>query len=90
MFIGQGSNDPRVKQTESEQIVTAIEKNGGTVKYVLYPDEGHGFVRTENLTDFNARAEQFLAKHLGGRFEPMPAGKISGSSAKVRVVSGKN
>jgi len=38
LLIGQGANDPRVKQAESEQIVAAIEKNGGLVTYVLYPD----------------------------------------------------
>ena len=69
MLIGQGANDPRVKQAEAEQIVEAIEKNGGKVTYVLYPDEGHGFARPENRIDFNARAEEFLADHLGGRCE---------------------
>jgi dipeptidyl aminopeptidase/acylaminoacyl peptidase len=54
LLIGQGANDPRVKQAESEQIVAAIEKNGGGVTYVVYPDEGHGFARPENRIDFNA------------------------------------
>ncbi|EEF58511.1 alpha/beta hydrolase family protein [Pedosphaera parvula] len=90
LLIGHGANDPRVKQAESEQIVAAIEKNGGSVTYVLYPDEGHGFARPENGTDFNARAEQFLAEHLGGCFEPMPADKIPGSSALVRVIKGRH
>jgi dipeptidyl aminopeptidase/acylaminoacyl peptidase len=31
LLIGQGANDPRVKQAESEQIVEAIEKNNGSV-----------------------------------------------------------
>jgi len=89
LLIGQGANDPRVKQSESEQIVAAIEKNGGSVTYVVYPDEGHGFARPENRTDFNARTEQFLAKYLGGRFEPMQEDKIPGSTAVVRVIGGK-
>ena len=62
LLIGQGANDPRVKQAESEQIVEAIEKNGKPVKYVLYPDEGHGFARPENRMNFYARAEAFLAE----------------------------
>ena len=86
LLIGQGANDPRVKQAESEQIVSAIEKNKGTVTYVLYPDEGHGFVRPENRIDFFARAEAFLGQHLGGRVEPVNGEKISGSSAVVRMV----
>jgi dipeptidyl aminopeptidase/acylaminoacyl peptidase len=89
LLIGQGANDPRVKQAESEQIVQAIEKNGGNVTYVLYPDEGHGFARPENRMDFNARAEEFLGKYLGGRFEPMTGDRVPGSTAVVRVVSGK-
>jgi dipeptidyl aminopeptidase/acylaminoacyl peptidase len=86
LLIGQGANDPRVKQAESEQIVAAIAKNGGSVTYVVYPDEGHGFARPENRTDFNARAEVFLASYLGGRAEPMPGDRIPGSTAVVRVV----
>lgn len=87
LLIGQGANDPRVKQAESEQIVAAIEKNKGKVTYVLYPDEGHGFARPENRIDFNARAEVFLAETLGGRFEPMTGDRVPGSSAVVKVVA---
>ncbi len=86
LLIGQGANDPRVNQAESEQIVAAIEKNKGSAVYVLYPDEGHGFARPENRLDFNARTEQFLAAHLGGRLEPLKADKVPGSTAIVRVV----
>jgi hypothetical protein len=41
------------------------------VTYVLYPDEGHGFARPENRLSFYAVAEAFLAKYLGGRYEPI-------------------
>jgi dipeptidyl aminopeptidase/acylaminoacyl peptidase len=88
LLIGQGANDPRVKQAESEQIVAAIQKNEGSVTYVVYPDEGHGFARPENRTDFNARAEAFLGKYLGGKTEPLGGEKIPGSTAIVRVVGG--
>ncbi len=86
LLIGQGANDPRVKQAEAEQIVDAIAKNGGNVIYVLYPDEGHGFARPPNRIDFNARAEAFLAANLGGRTEPVAGGKIPGSTAVVKTV----
>ena len=86
LLIGQGANDPRVNKAESEQIVTAIEKHGGKVTYVLYTDEGHGFLRPENRIDFNARAEAFLAKYLGGRFEPMEGERYPGSTPVVKVV----
>jgi dipeptidyl aminopeptidase/acylaminoacyl peptidase len=82
LLIGQGANDPRVKQAESEQIVAAMHKANKPVEYVLYTDEGHGFARPENRLHFFAIAEQFLAKYLGGRFEPM--GDIQGHSGIVR------
>ena len=71
LLIGQGANDPRVKQSESDQIVAAMQKKGIPVTYVVYPDEGHGFVRPENRLSFNAVVEAFLSQYLGGRFEPV-------------------
>ncbi|HEV8337431.1 MAG TPA: S9 family peptidase [Candidatus Polarisedimenticolia bacterium] len=70
LLIGQGANDPRVNKAESDQIVAAMRKNGKPVVYYVFPDEGHGFARPENRTAFNAASEEFLAKYLGGRFEP--------------------
>jgi dipeptidyl aminopeptidase/acylaminoacyl peptidase len=71
LLIGQGANDPRVKQNESDQIVKAMQAKNLPVTYVLYADEGHGFARPENRLSFYAIAEAFLAKHLGGGFEPI-------------------
>jgi dipeptidyl aminopeptidase/acylaminoacyl peptidase len=70
LLIGQGANDPRVKQAESDQIVAAMRKNGKPVEYIVFPDEGHGFVRPENNLKFFAAAEAFLAKYMGSRAEP--------------------
>ncbi len=69
LLIGQGANDPRVKQSESDQIVQAMQEKNIPVTYVLYSDEGHGFARPENRLSFFAVAEIFLAQHLGGRFQ---------------------
>ena len=69
LLIAQGANDPRVKKSESLQMVEALKKAGKTVDYVEYADEGHGFARPENRLDFFGRAERFLADHLGGRCE---------------------
>jgi dipeptidyl aminopeptidase/acylaminoacyl peptidase len=69
MLIAQGANDPRVNQAESEQIVAAMKAKGIDHKYLLFPDEGHGFARPENRLKFYAEAEVFLAKYLGGRAE---------------------
>ncbi len=73
LLIGHGANDPRVKQTESDQIVTAMRQNQLPVEYLLFADEGHGFARPENRLKFSAAAEEFLSKHLGGSSQPPSA-----------------
>jgi dipeptidyl aminopeptidase/acylaminoacyl peptidase len=70
ILIAQGANDVRVKQSESEQIVEAMKEKGIEYEYMLFPDEGHGFRKPDNRMKFYATAERFLAKHLGGRYEP--------------------
>jgi dipeptidyl aminopeptidase/acylaminoacyl peptidase len=82
LLIGQGANDPRVKQAESDQIVDAMTAKGIPVTYVLFPDEGHGFARPENRLAFNAVAEAFLGECLGGRVEPV-GDDFEGSSITV-------
>lgn len=71
LLIGQGANDPRVKQAESDQIVQAMQAKNIPVTYVVYPDEGHGFAKPNNRIGFNAIAESFLGHCLGGRVEPL-------------------
>ncbi len=82
LLIGQGANDPRVKQTEADQIVKAMQEKNIPVTYVLYPDEGHGFARPENRLSFNAITDIFLAEYLGGRSEPI-GDDFKGSSITV-------
>ncbi|MET0136396.1 MAG: S9 family peptidase [Kibdelosporangium sp.] len=69
VLVAHGGNDPRVKQSESEQIVDALARAGIEHEYLLFPDEGHGFARPENRLRFYAATERFLARHLQGRFE---------------------
>jgi dipeptidyl aminopeptidase/acylaminoacyl peptidase len=71
LLIAQGANDVRVKASESEQIVAAMQRHRIPVTYVYFPDEGHGFGRPENRRAFAAVAEAFLAEHIGGRIEPI-------------------
>ncbi len=82
LLIGQGANDPRVKQAESDQIVKAMQEKKIPVTYVLFPDEGHGFARPPNRLAFNAVMEAFLAQYLGGRYEPVGTA-FTGSSVTV-------
>ncbi|MCP4805986.1 MAG: S9 family peptidase [Proteobacteria bacterium] len=71
LLIAQGANDPRVKQSEADQIVEAMQSREIPVTYALFPDEGHGFRRPENSLAFTAVSEAFLAEHLGGAVEPV-------------------
>jgi dipeptidyl aminopeptidase/acylaminoacyl peptidase len=82
LLIAQGANDPRVKQAESDQIVAALRKSKKQVDYVVYTDEGHGFARPANNLHFFGLAEEFLARHLGGRYEPVL--EIKGHSGVVK------
>lgn len=87
LLIGQGANDPRVKISESDQIVAAMDAKGIAVTYVVFPDEGHGFARPENNKAFNAITEEFLARHLDGRFQPLE-GSLARSTAQLRRLGG--
>lgn len=82
LLIGQGANDPRVKQAESDQIVDALTERNIPVTYVLFPDEGHGFARPANNKAMNAIVEGFLGACLGGRVEPIGE-DLDGSSIEV-------
>ena len=84
LLIGHGANDPRVKESESAQIVKVMQEKGIPVTYLLYPDEGHGFSSVTNAQSFITVAEAFLAQCLGGRYEPM-SDDLFGSSITVPV-----
>ena len=84
LLIVQGMKDVRVVAAESEQIVRALERRGIPVTYVTFPDEGHGWTKPANRLAFYAIVEQFLAKHLGGRAEPI-GDAFSGSSLKIEA-----
>jgi dipeptidyl aminopeptidase/acylaminoacyl peptidase len=83
LLIGQGANDPRVAQVESDQIVQAMQEKNIPVTYVLFPDEGHGFARSANRIAFYAIAEAFLSAHLGGAYQPMTEREFQGSSVTL-------
>ncbi len=84
MLIGHGANDIRCTLAQSDLIVDAMQKKGIPVTYVVFPDEGHGFYKPENNIAFHAIAEAFLARHLGGRAEPI-GGDFAGSSHELRA-----
>jgi len=66
LMVLQGANDPRVIKPESDDIVAAARKNGITVEYIVFPDEGHGFTKKKNQIEGWKAILEFLDKHLKG------------------------
>ena len=85
LLVAQGANDPRVKKTESEQIVIALRDRGFPVEYILAPDEGHGFARPVNNMGLMAVAEAFLSKHLGGRHQVEVPAEVAARLKEITV-----
>jgi len=66
LMVLQGANDPRVLQVESDEIVASVKENGVPVEYVIFDDEGHGFVKKENQIKGYGQILVFLDKYLKG------------------------
>jgi len=64
LIVLQGTQDPRVLQVESDEIVAGAKKNGVPVEYVLFEDEGHGFVKKENQIVAYSSILKFLDTYL--------------------------
>lgn len=69
IMVLQGANDPRVLQVESDEIVAAVKANGVPVEYIVFPDEGHGFVKKENEIKGYGSILTFLDKYMIGQEE---------------------
>ena len=66
LLVVQGANDPRVLQVESDELVEAVRANGVPVEYVIFPDEGHGFLKRENRITASNAYVAFLDRYLRG------------------------
>jgi dipeptidyl aminopeptidase/acylaminoacyl peptidase len=64
LLLLAGGHDPRCPKSETQQVVDAIKKRGGTVDYKIYENEGHGFARLENQIDAYRRVADFLMAHV--------------------------
>ena len=64
ILVLQGANDPRVLQVESDEIVAAVRENEVHVEYIVFPDEGHGFMKKENEIKGYRQILEFLDKYL--------------------------
>lgn len=74
LLIVHGSNDPRVRQSESDQFVAGLKRNRIPVEYLVFPDEGHGPRKPENILAMVGVIENFLSKCLNGESEPFILG----------------
>ncbi|MTE27444.1 S9 family peptidase [Winogradskyella ouciana] len=82
LIVLQGSKDPRVLQVESDEIVAGVRKNGVPVEYVLFEDEGHGFIKKENQIEAYSKIIEFLDVHLKKENEP-----IDGETSSKKIES---
>ena len=59
-----GAHDVRCPASESQQAHDALVAQGKICDLVLYPDEGHSFLKIENVIDAEKRRIAFLAEVL--------------------------
>jgi len=85
LMVVQGKNDPRVNVRESDQIVAAVRDNGKPVKYLVAPDEGHGFARPINNLAMVAATEKFFAQYLQGRYQPEMPAEVAAKLQEITV-----
>ena len=63
ILIAHGTDDNTVPLAQSRRLHSALQSAGRPHEYVEYKDEGHGFEKAENATDFFTRVGAFLDKH---------------------------
>jgi len=64
IIVFQGEDDKVVPQNQSDEIVAALQRNGISHEYHLYPGEGHGFRKTETIEQFYTTLEKFLKTYV--------------------------
>jgi dipeptidyl aminopeptidase/acylaminoacyl peptidase len=84
LLIGHGATDSRVKLAESEAIASALAERHHPVALVVYPDEGHRWVKASNIESFRGLTEAFFRRWLGGEAEPL-AESLNRSCASVPI-----
>lgn len=84
LLLIHGANDPRVRLSESQRMARTLDERSIPATLVVFPDEGHGLARPENNLAFVALTEVFLARHLGGRYQPIDDA-LSRSSAEIPI-----
>lgn len=64
LMVVHGKNDPRVPVSEAYLIIDNLEKRGVSVEALIFPDEGHGVKKRENLLLQYRAMVEFFDKHM--------------------------
>lgn len=64
LMVQHGANDTNVPVIEAEQVVDSLKKRGVPVEYILFPDEGHGFLKQTNQIRSTVSLVEFFLEHL--------------------------
>jgi dipeptidyl aminopeptidase/acylaminoacyl peptidase len=64
VLMAYGALDDRVPLINGEKMLAALKPHNKNVEWIVYPDEGHGWLKESNNIDFWTRVEKFLATHL--------------------------
>ena len=64
MIVLHGANDTNVPVVEAEQVVNTLKQRGVPVKYVLFPDEGHGWRKIPNRIRSTVEITEWFVKYL--------------------------
>ncbi len=64
VLLAYGAADRRVPLTHGERMRAALQAAGNEPEWVVYAEEGHGWLKAENRFDFARRLERFFAQHL--------------------------
>ena len=63
-IVLHGANDTNVPVVEAEQVVQSLRQREVPVKYVLFPDEGHGWRKTENRVTSDVEIVKWFETYL--------------------------
>lgn len=75
LMVVQGARDPRVPKDEADQVVDKLRSRDVDVRYLVYPDEGHGFTNRDNEIAAYKEVGDFLIAHLKPGTPDSPARK---------------
>ncbi len=64
MIMFYGLLDQRVPLINGERMRDALQKHGKKYEWIVYKEEGHGFLLQENRLDYYTKMQRFLAENL--------------------------